>query len=159
MNERENRDSCATRRRRAVVAPLDETRPDDHVAVAFLEAGQQRQDLIGRVLSIAVELHGDVMAVALCEQEAALDRSADAEVEREVEEQRAGAPGDCSRLVRRAVVDDQNIRRGVAVAKAADHRGEIRFLVVRGNDEENAAHDSEYSLSRAAASGHVQSDR
>ena len=142
VDEREHRDSRATRRGRAVVAPFDETRPDDHVAIAFLEAGQQRRDVIRRVLSVAVELHGDVMAVALRKQEAALHGSADAEVEGKIEQPRSGVPGDRSRIVRRAVVDDQDIRRRIAVPKAADHRGEVRFLVVRGNDEEDAAHES-----------------
>jgi len=142
MRERENGDARASRRGRVIGAALDETRADHHVAVATLEAREQRRDLVRRVLSIAVELDGDVVTVALCVQESRLHRSTDPEIEREVDEQRAGATRDAGGVVGRAVVDDDDIRGGIAFANAADHRREGRFLVVRGNDEEDAAHDS-----------------
>ena len=116
IREREDGDARAARDRRAVVASLDETRPDDDVAVSALEASEQRLDLFGRVLSIAVELQRDLVSVSLRVQKARLHRSADAEVEGEVDQQRSVAFRDAARVVGRAVVDDEDVGRGVAIA-------------------------------------------
>ena len=61
------------------------------------------------VLAVAVDAHGDVVAVLEREPEARLHGAADAEVERQAQHVRALRRGDVRRAIGRAVVDDDDV--------------------------------------------------
>ena len=78
-----------------------------------VEVVQQVGDVARVVLAVAVDLHGDVVAVLERVLVARLDRAADAEVERMADDARAGGARAVGRVVRRAVVDHEHVEVGV----------------------------------------------
>ena len=73
------------------------------------------------VLAVAVDLHGELVAVLERVAEAGLDGAADAEVERQAEDVRARRGGDRGGAVGRAVVDDDDLEARVEGADLVDH--------------------------------------
>ena len=86
---------------------------------------------LGRVvLAVAVEPDGELVAVLERVLEAGLDGAADAEVEREPDDRGAMRGGDAGGVVRRAVVDDDDVEGRVVGADLVDDAADRALLVV-----------------------------
>ena len=90
------------------------------------------------VLPVAVDADGDVVAVLVREAEAGLHGAADAEVERQPEDDRALRRRDLGRAVDRAVVDDDDVETGIERAQLVDHARDGLLLVQRRDDGDAA---------------------
>ena len=120
---------------------LQKSRAGDHVErrLAF-EPLEQRVDVARVMLTVAVDLHGDLVAALERIDVAALHRAADAEVERQPQHARAGVRRQRSGRVLRAIVDDQDVEIGRAAPDLADGARDDLTLVVCGNDGKETVH-------------------
>src|SRR5512139_3576026 len=92
------------------------------------------------MLSVAVELHGHVVAFPPGMAVTGLDRTADPEVEGQAGDAYTGGPGDRSGPVPRPVVHDEDIPFREMGPEVLDDAGEA-FLLVKGrNDDEGPGH-------------------
>jgi hypothetical protein len=115
----------------------EETRADDDVRLVREKRREDLRQLRRIVLAVAVDLHSDVEAVLVRVAVARLDRSADAQVERQAQHVDALRSGDGGGAVDRAVVDDDDLEPRVEGADLVDHRADARFLVERGHDRKS----------------------
>ena len=82
---------------------------------------ENRVQLARIVLSVAVDLHGDVEAVGERVAVAGLNGAPDAEVERKAKKPGAGGLGDFPGPVVGSVVDYQDLEAGVDASNLLDH--------------------------------------
>ena len=108
----------------------------DHEVRAGVEAGHQLPHLGGVVLAVGVELDRAVVVVADGVAEAGLQRTADAEVERQRQHRGAGLGGDVRGGVARAVVDDEHVEVRQLAREVLEDARQRRLLVERGDDDE-----------------------
>ena len=111
----------AAEERRDVAQPLLEARPDADVRVPARDPVGERGDVGRIVLPVAVELDEQVVAGPDRVLVARLERDAVAHVERVAHDRRAVRARDLGRLVRRAVVDDDDVEAGGLGLDLVDH--------------------------------------
>ena len=90
------------------------------------------------MLAVPVEAYGDLVSLVARVPEPGLDRATDADVERQREDFRAVRAGDVDRVVRRRVVDDDNVDVRVERADLVDDATDRACFVPRGNDRDQA---------------------
>jgi hypothetical protein len=123
---------------RLVIMPgLEKARADDEVAIAAGEVIDEFDDFGRAVLSVAVDLDGDVVAVQCGVAVAGLHRAANAEVEGQRDDD--GGRGDAfGGVVGRAIIDDEDVVAGQSAGEAVDESVDRSALIERGNDREAA---------------------
>ena len=90
------------------------------------------------MLAVGIDLDGDVVAVVPGVLVARLYGSADAEVEGQLQHDRAGLAGHLRGGVARAVVDHSDVDVGALALDRTDHISHRAGLVERGDDREAA---------------------
>jgi hypothetical protein len=149
----EDPDPHAAVQRRAVARGLREPRAVHEVdRVVGAEDVGQRLDLRRVVLTVAVDLHRELVVVLLRVDIAGLHRAADAEVERQPHDHRARPLGAARRVVGGSVVDHQHVELGRVHAQPADDAGDGARLVVGGHDGEAALGGHAMGISRTRES-------
>ena len=120
----------------AVHAALAEAAANNHVCVIGGKRLEQPTKLARIVLSVAVDLDGDLEAVIPCVLVSRLDGGADADVVGKAHDECSGALRLAPRAVRRPVVDDENLEPGVKSTDLLDDAADRRGLVQGGNDRQ-----------------------
>jgi glycosyltransferase involved in cell wall biosynthesis len=113
-----------------------EARSDDDVCLAGNQRLEDQVQLAGIVLSVPVDLDGDVETVGKRVAVAGLDRAADSEVERKPEKPSAGGLGDLAGSIVGPVVHHENLETGVDVSDLLDDAPDRFCLVERRNDRD-----------------------
>ena len=88
------------------------------------------------MLTVGIQLDGDVEIVAAGVLEAGLNRGADAEVERQADHARPGGQRKLARRVGRAVVHHEDLEARIELADLRDHRRHRALLVECGKDRQ-----------------------
>ena len=135
-HQREQPDPEPARERRLVAAAAREARPDAQVGLAGYDRRENRRQLRRVVLSVAVDLDRDVVAVLECEAIARLHRAADTEVEGEAKHVGTAIGSDTRGAVRGAVVDHDDVEARIERAELVDHAADGLFLVQCRNDRD-----------------------
>ncbi len=132
---REPRDPEPPAQRRPVAAVLAvEAGARDDVRLVARERREELRQLGRVVLSVAVEAHGEVVALLERVAEPRLDGRADPEVEGKADDDRAGGGSSLGSPVTRAVVDDDDVDAGIELPDSRDDRAD-RLLLVEGGDD------------------------
>lgn len=104
----------------AVGVRIEEARSGDHVQLGVpLQALEQLAYVAGIVLSIAIYLHRDIVAMLLGVDVAALHGDPDAEIEGQAQDRGARRPGPFGGAVGRAVIDHDDVEFGAQRRVAA----------------------------------------
>src|SRR6185503_6987853 len=112
-HEREEANARTPRQRDLVAGLLEKPRTRDRVDGRVLPQDlDQLIELVDVVLAIAIDLDGELVAVLEGVAVAGLHGSTDAEVEREPQDGRARSGGALPGLVRRAVIDHDDVEPG-----------------------------------------------
>jgi glycosyltransferase involved in cell wall biosynthesis len=112
-DRREHAHPEPTETRGAVAPDAGEARADDDIRLPRDQWLENRAQLTWIVLSVTVDLHGDVVPVAERVAVAGLNRSADAEVERQSDESGTHGLGDLRGAVVGTVVDNEDVERWI----------------------------------------------
>ena len=132
-------------RRRVLVFVCQEARAADHVHGLLVHRRDQPLELDRVVLAVAVDLREEVIAVLARVHEAGLHGAADTQVERQLEDLRAGFEREHCRGVGRAVVDHQRVEAGRALPQRFHDRHDRLRLVVSGDDRQMRYQRPSYS--------------
>ena len=119
-------------------------RADHQVGAVGVDLLQQPRHLGRRVLAVGVEVRAEVVALAQRVEVAGLQRRPEALVEGQRGDQRAGLARPRRGRVGRAVVDDEHVGPGQALAHVGDHLRD-RGLLVPGRDEDQRPHPRRFS--------------
>ena len=122
-----------------VARVLEEAAAADHVGLAVrAQRSEHVLEVLGLVLTVAVDLGGDVVAVSERVLEAGLHRPPDPEVEGVADDRRVCGLGLGRGVVGRAVVDDQDVEARRGALDVAHDLGDHSALVIGGNDRQLA---------------------
>ena len=132
-------DSRATDGGRAEAVGTEIARTDDEVGFALFDGRARRGEKLRIVLTVAVDLRRDPVAVLARPEVPRLHRSADAEILREPQDDRALLSRRARGFVGRAVVDDARVPTRSVAAQRLQHAREVPRFVERRDDDE-AAH-------------------
>ena len=123
-----------------LIAAGGEPRTDDEIGAFVVHGVEQVDDLRGIVLFVGVALHHHVVAVCHGVAETAAQRTADTEVDREPQHDRAFLLRDLGGAVDRAVVGDE--RRVAERADPSNHPPDRPLLVERRDHDQHLAGSS-----------------
>jgi hypothetical protein len=127
--------------RRPIAAQPCEAGADDEVCVTGEKRREDHAQLPGVVLTVAVDLNGDVEAVGERVAVAGLHGAADAEVEREPQHSRAGCLGERAGAIGRAVVHDEHLESEIDALDLLDDAPDCRRLVQSRHDRDALLHE------------------
>lgn len=114
-----------------------ESRPDHRVGTPSRDRGDERVDLAGRMLSIAINADHDVIATAKRVAKTGSDYVPHAEVLAQSQVLNAGRRGDLERLVFGRIVNDEDVEIWLVGAQRGNDSRKAASLVARGNEGEH----------------------
>ena len=130
-----------------VIALAGETGSDHDIRMSVLGLLDEIRDLLGRMLTIGVELDGVRVSPTLGVQVARPHRATDPEVDRQIQHRDASGAGDLSGGVRRSVGDDHQVGEGAdRVQHLLKNTAQHIRLIPSGDDDQRVMrwwrHDS-----------------